>query len=473
MAVTNNTMILRRELMARMIKLLVKGELRENIDRIPYLMRPRGADASRCCVYKDRAMLKYRAMGFLGFGVDDEVDEMTTLAQYGDIAFAREKVAREPLSVMDEACSACVKVNYVVTNMCRGCVARPCAMNCNKQAISFHQGQAHIDASLCVNCGMCQKNCPFHAIIYQPVPCEEACPVGAISKDERGKEHINPEKCIYCGRCIEACPFGAVMERSHLIDIFRAMKNPDKKVIAIVAPAIAGQFKSSLENILGAIAKLGFDQVHEVARGADITTENEAEEFIEKMKAGEPFMTTSCCPCYYMLASRHVPELKPFVSHTRSPMYYSGELVRRDNPDAVIVFVGPCMAKRYEAYADPNVNYVLSFEEIGTMMVAMGVDAFSDHPMDLDPTIDPSSRGYAATGGVMAAVAKKVGDRAEIRPLVVDGITKQTIRDMRAYAKACPGNMVEVMACEGGCVNGCNVIANPKVAARQVLQYSK
>ncbi|MEG1076810.1 MAG: monomeric [FeFe] hydrogenase [Mucinivorans sp.] len=473
MAVTNNTMILRRELMARMIKLLVKGELRENIDRIPYLMRPRGADASRCCVYKDRAMLKYRAMGFLGFGVDDEVDEMTTLAQYGDIAFAREKVAREPLSVMDEACSACVKVNYVVTNMCRGCVARPCAMNCNKQAISFHQGQAHIDASLCVNCGMCQKNCPFHAIIYQPVPCEEACPVGAISKDERGKEHINPEKCIYCGRCIEACPFGAVMERSHLIDIFRAMKNPDKKVIAIVAPAIAGQFKSSLENILGAIAKLGFDQVHEVARGADITTENEAEEFIEKMKAGEPFMTTSCCPCYYMLASRHVPELKPFVSHTRSPMYYSGELVRRDNPDAVIVFVGPCMAKRYEAYADPNVNYVLSFEEIGTMMVAMGVDAFSDHPMDLDPTIDPSSRGYAATGGVMAAVAKKVGDRAEIRPLVVDGITKQTIRDMRAYAKACPGNMVEVMACEGGCVNGCNVIANPKVATRQVLQYSK
>ncbi|MEG0725599.1 MAG: hydrogenase, partial [Mucinivorans sp.] len=155
MAVTNNTMILRRELMARMIKLLVKGELRENIDRIPYLMRPRGADASRCCVYKDRAMLKYRAMGFLGFGVDDEVDEMTTLAQYGDIAFAREKVAREPLSVMDEACSACVKVNYVVTNMCRGCVARPCAMNCNKQSISFHQGQAHIDSSLCVNCGMC------------------------------------------------------------------------------------------------------------------------------------------------------------------------------------------------------------------------------------------------------------------------------------------------------------------------------
>lgn len=473
MAVTNNTMILRRELMTQMIKYLIKGELRENIDRIPYVMRPRGSETSRCCVYKDRAMLKYRAMGFLGFGVDDEVDEMTTLAEYGDIAFARKQVGKEPLSVMDEACSACVKVNYVVTNMCRGCVARPCAMNCNKHAISFHQGQAYIDASQCVNCGLCQKNCPFHAIIYQPVPCEETCPVGAISKDERGKEHIDPTKCIYCGRCIEACPFGAVMERSHLIDIFRAMQDPKKKVVAIVAPAIAGQFKTSLENILGAIGKLGFDEVREVAAGADVTTANEAEEFIEKMKAGEAFMTTSCCPSYYMLAARHLPELKPYVSHTRSPMYYSAEIVRREMPDAVIVFVGPCLAKRYEAYSDPNVNYVLSFEEVGTMMVAMGVDAFSDNStVELDAAIDPSSRGYAASGGVMAAVAKKVGDKAEIRPVVIDGITKQTIREMRGFAKACPGNMVEVMACEGGCVNGCNVIANPKVATRQVQQYA-
>lgn len=473
MAVTNNTMILRRELMTQMIKHLVGGTLRENIDRIPYIMRPRGSETSRCCVYKDRAMLKYRAMGLLGFGVDDEVDEMTSLADYGDIAFARTAVKGEPLSVMDEACSACVKVNYVVTNMCRGCVARPCALNCNKEAITFHNGQAFIHADKCVNCGLCQKNCPFHAIIYQPIPCEETCPVGAISKDERGKEHIDPKKCIYCGRCIEACPFGAIMERSNLIDIFRAMQDPDKKVVAIVAPAIAGQFKTSLENILGAIGQLGFDQVVEVAKGADVTTANEAAEFIEKMEAGEPFMTTSCCPSYYMLAARHLPEVKPYVSHTRSPMHYAAELVRQADPKAVVVFVGPCLAKRHEAKADPYVDYVLSFEEVGTMMIAMGVDAFSDSKEVLDTSIDPSSRGYAVTGGVMAAVAKAVGDRAEIRPVVVNGITRQTIRELRGYAKSCPGNMVEVMACEGGCVSGCNTIANPKVAARQVDNYSK
>lgn len=472
MATTTNTMILRRDLMTRIIKHLKDGNLRDNIDRIPYVMRPRDVEASRCCVYKDRAMLKYRAMGVLGFGTDDEVDEMTTLAQYYDTAYQRKKIEKEPLSVMDAACSACVRVNYVVTNMCRGCVARPCAANCNKDAIYFQNGQAHIDSSKCVNCGLCQKNCPFHAIIYVPVPCEEGCPVGAITKDDRGKEHIDPQKCIYCGRCISACPFGAIIERSHIVDIFKAIKS-EKEVIAIVAPAIAGQFKTPLENILGAITKVGFDKVVEVAKGADVTTANEAEEFIEKMAEGQPFMTTSCCPSYYILAARHLPEVKPFVSHTKSPMYYTAEIVRKENPNAVIVFVGPCLAKRFEGYSDPNVDYTLSFEELGTMFIAYGVNASQDSDYVKDNSIDPSSRGYAASAGVMGAVAKAVGERAEIKPIVIDGISKQTIRELRGYVKACPGNMIEVMACEGGCVNGCNVIANPKVATRQVQELAK
>lgn len=467
-------MILRRELMTLMLKELVKGtdELRKNIDRIPYIMRPRDGEVSRCCIYKDRAMLKYRAMGILGFGVVDELDEMTTLAEYTDMALAREKVEQEPLSVMTEACSACVKVNYVVTNMCRGCVGRACMMNCNKGAIRFENGQAHIMPEKCVNCGLCQKNCPFHAIVYMPVPCEEACPVGAISKDEKGKEHIDPKKCIYCGRCISACPFGAVMEKSHLIDIHKALKS-DRKVIAIVAPAIAGQFKAPLNDIMAAIKRLGFDEVKEVAKGADVTTKNEAAEFIEKMAAGEPFMTTSCCPSYYMLAARHLPEIKPYVSHTRSPMIYSAQIEKQAAPEAVIVFVGPCLAKRYEAYHDHNIDYVLSFEEVGTMFIANGVNPMEPSELLLDTAINPTSRGYAATAGVMHAVAVEIGDRVEVRPIVIDGITKQSIRDLKGYAKSCPGNMVEVMACEGGCVNGCNVIANPKIATRQVKEYAK
>ena len=476
MAVTNNTMILRRDLLTRIIRLLREDALAENIDRIPYLMRPKGyGEVSRCCIYKDRAMLKYRAMGVLGFGIEDEEDEMTSLAEYTRRAFDRTEPAENPLSVITDACSACVKVNYVVTNMCRGCVARPCEVNCNKGAIHFVNGQANIDSTKCVNCGLCMKNCPFHAIIYIPVPCEESCPVGAISKDEQGKEHIDPEKCIYCGRCLSACPFGAVMEKSHLIEIFKAFRS-ERPVVALVAPAVAGQFKTSLENIMGAIRKLGFDDVIEVAKGADVTTTNEAAEFAEKViEGGQAFMTTSCCPSYYRLAHRHMPEIAPFVSHTRSPMYYTAEIARKQYPEATIVFIGPCLAKRKEAYADPNVDLMLSFEELGTMFVAMGVDAFTNEAsMPLDGTIMASSRGYAATEGVMNAVAGQLPEsyRGQIRPVVINGIDRTTIRELRGYAKNCPGNMVEVMACEGGCVNGCNVIANPKVATRQVKELA-
>ncbi|MFI3294604.1 MAG: monomeric [FeFe] hydrogenase [Rikenellaceae bacterium] len=472
MAITKTT-LLRRDLLTRIIKLLRTGDLETQIDRIPYIMRPRDTtEISRCCVYKDRAMLKYRTMSALGFSMDDETDEMTSLATYTQMAFERERIEKEPLSVMDTACSACVKSNYVVTNMCRGCVARPCVSNCNKGAIYFQNGQAHIDPSKCVNCGLCQKACPFHSIIYIPVPCEEACPVGAISKDERGKEHIDPTKCIYCGRCISACPFGAVMERSHIVDIYKAF-NSQQKVIAIVAPAIAGQFKTSLSNILGAIKQIGFDEVIEVAKGADVTTANEADEFIEKMEEGQSFMTTSCCPSYYMLAARHLPEVKPYVSHTRSPMFYTAEMVRSANPSAKVVFVGPCLAKRFEAFSDPYVDYTLSFEELGTMFIALGIDAMTQSDYVQDQSIDPSSRGYAASAGVASAVASAVGDRYEIRPVVINGINKASIRELKGYVKSCPGNMVEVMACEGGCVNGCNVIANPKIATRQVQQLAK
>lgn len=476
MAVTNNTMILRRELLTRIVKLLNDNTLEENIDRIPYQMRPKGsAEVSRCCIYKDRAMLKYRAMGVLGFGIDEEEDEMTSLAEYTRLAFARERVSEHPLSVMTDACSACVKVNYVVTNMCRGCVARPCEVNCNKGAIHFVNGRANIDSTKCVNCGLCMKNCPFHAIVYIPVPCEESCPVGAISKDEQGKEHIDPEKCIYCGRCLSACPFGAVVEKSHLVELFKAFRS-ERPVVALVAPAAAGQFKTSLANIMGAIRKLGFDDVIEVAKGADVTTTNEAAEFAEKViDGGQAFMTTSCCPAYYRLAHRHVPEIAPFVSHTRSPMYYAAEIARRQYPDGVLVFVGPCVAKRKEAYDDPNVDLMLNFEELGTMFVAMGIDAFTDEAKaELDGTILPSSRGYAASEGVMNAVAGQLPAeyKDKIRPVVINGIDRQAIRELRGFAKSCPGNMVEVMACEGGCVNGCNVIANPKIAARQVKELA-
>lgn len=465
-------MLIRREMLTKLSRLLMENELELKVDRIPLELRPKGGSYSRCCIYKDRAMIKYKLMALLGFSIQEEQDELIPLSEYAKRAFERTELSPEPLTVVDEVCSACVKANYVVTNMCKGCMARPCIVNCPKDAVTFKDGHAEIIPSKCINCGICQKNCPFHAIIYVPVPCEESCPVNAISKNEDGLEKIDYTKCIYCGRCVSSCPFGAVMEKSHLIDVYKAKKD-GKKLIAMVAPAIAGQFKAPLPNILGAIRKLGFDDVIEVAKGANITTDKEATEYRHKMEEGQAFMTTSCCPSYTNLVKKHLTDLTPFVSDTRSPMYYTAELAREKYPDATLVFIGPCLAKRREAYTDPNADLMLNFEEIASMFVAARIEVNHVKGDTLDETVADTSRRYAVTTGVMGAVQAKLGNPADIKPIVINGIDKASIRELKGYVKSCPGNMVEVMACEGGCVSGCNVIANSKVATRQINELPK
>lgn len=474
MSATNNAMLIRRELLSIITKKIDEGNLVETIDRVPIEIRPKEtSEISRCCKYKDRAMLKYRLMALLGYSIQDETDELTPLSKYAQDALDRKTISDTPLTVIDEACSACVKANYFVTNMCRGCVARTCIMNCPKEAIIFVDGHAQITTNKCISCGICQDNCPFHAIIFTPVPCEEACPVGAITKDEKGIEHIDDSKCIYCGRCISACPFGAMMEKSHVVDVMAAIKDPKRKIVAMVAPAIIGQFKQPLGRMLNTIRKIGFDDVIEVALGANTTTANESAEFMERIEAGAPYMTTSCCTSYTQLITKHLPFMELYVSHTKTPAYYTAEIARKMYPDADLVFIGPCLSKKKEAILNDNIQYMLSFEEIGSMMVGLGLFIGKIDEEALNPEIEDSSRAYAISNGVMKAVGAKLPAGYPIKPLVISGINKASIKQLKMFEKKLPeANMIEIMSCEGGCVNGCNVLAKARVAARQVIEVS-
>ncbi|MGP1577465.1 MAG: monomeric [FeFe] hydrogenase [Treponema sp.] len=475
--INNGAAQLKREILIRIARLQLAGELEEGVHFIPREMAPLGSTPFRCCIYHDREILRKRVIARLGHSLEDHHEE-NTLAEYAREALRREKPTEPMLTVLDTACNACVRSHYMITNACQACVARPCVINCPKKCISIYSGRAHIDDDVCVNCGMCMQNCPYHAIIKIPVPCEEACPVGAISKNEHGKEEIDYSKCIFCGSCIRECPFGAMMDKSQMVDVIRHIMEKKKEVVAFYAPAIAAQFKAKQGQLEGAFQAAGFTATYEVAIGADITSDKEAKEFEERMERGDVVMTTSCCPAYVRAVKIHVPDLIPCVSDTRSPMHYTAELVKKEHPDCIAVFIGPCLAKRKEGLDDPFVDYVLSAEELSALFAAQDIEVAACPALVPDTPPTASGRNFAQSGGVAEAVRIRLKDQSILRAGSINGLNKEGMKQLASYGKAAAqkkqtdANLVEVMACPGGCIAGPCIITNYKTASMQLKKYA-
>jgi len=335
--------------------------------------------------------------------------------------------------------------------------------------VSFVVGRATIgegsEGQACINCGKCRDACPYHAIVHIPVPCEEACPVGAVTKGPDGKESIDPEACILCGRCVTACPFGAVMEKSDTLRVVRTLKEARRPAVALVAPSVLGQFPGDLGRIYGAVKALGFADVREVAEGAEETAAAEAAEWTHAVAGGhQAFLTTSCCPAW-VRASRQIPGMTPFVSTTPSPMVFAARRARAAYPDALLVFVGPCTAKRREALDTGAVDAVLTFEELGALFVARGVEVARAEPLLLKDQ-RPEGRGFALSGGVAGAVRAALGPGAAgLKAEPINGLNRKSLNLLKVYAKGKgTANLLEVMACEGGCVAGPGKVCSVKVA---------
>jgi [FeFe] hydrogenase (group B1/B3) len=466
MVAKNKAIQIRHEIQERIVRLINTDKLLEDIDNIPMAMRPRGSVSSRCCVYRDRALIKFKIMAMLGFECETEADELAPLSDYVLQSFVKASSEREIMHVVEDACHGCQQNNYVVTNMCRGCLGRPCEVNCPKDAVVFVGSRAMIDTNKCISCGICENVCPYHAIIYAPVPCEEACPVDAISKNERGKETIDFEKCTYCGKCLMACPFGAIVEESHLFDLAFALKRK-KKVVALLAPSAAAQFKSSPAKIKTALLQAGLTEVLYVAQGADLTAQAEAAEFTEKN--GE-LLTTSCCPSFVNVINKHVPTLANHVSHTPSPMVYAAQIAKQQHPDAKTLFIGPCLAKKAESFGVEHVDMVINFEELDAMLSAFDIDLQSINETETALSGSGHAWGFAATGGVLGAVKNHLPADTEIKPLVINGIDKKAIKLLGTLQKTKQYNFVEGMSCEGGCVGGCYMDVKPQVAQNRLQQ---
>eukprot|EP00727_Mastigamoeba_balamuthi_P014654 m51a1_g9814 putative ferredoxin hydrogenase (561) ;mRNA; f:1860032-1863078 len=471
-----------REVYERISRLFFADQLLEKIDYIPIEMRPMTAPSFRCCIYRDRAMVRYRILAALGLRVEKEADECRSLASYAQEALGRQRqqLPGPALTVLEECCNHCMRAQYYVTDACQGCIARPCATNCPKKAIEHDRGRAVIDADACIRCGKCMQVCPYHAIINLPIPCVQACPVGAITALPDGEKHFDWGKCIYCGSCQRACPFGAVMDRSQIIEVLKALKDPKEKVVAMIAPAAAGHFGNApIWAIVDAFKKAGFFEALEVSLGADMTAEEESREFQHKFGPGSakqkhPFMTTSCCPAYINCIRKHAQEIEEAISNTPTPMHFTAKLSKERWPGCTAVFIGPCVAKLQEAVTDTYTDYALTFVE--AMGILRGrnvvVETMLQPPAGYNGNLAGSleGRGFPIVGGVaQAVIALTPEGGTRVQPVVIDGLSAQAVRKLKSFAKAPPpGNLVEVMVCEGGCVSGPGCVSQPNVASGRV-----
>ena len=149
--------------------------------------------------------------------------------------------------------------------------------------------------------------------------------------------------------------------------------------------------------------------------------------------------------------------MKTYFSGTGVAMDYAARIAKEKYPDAKIVFVGPCVAKRKEAQRDEAVDFVMTFEEISSIFDAFEVNLEIVQPYAMEFSSVREAHGFAQAGGVMGAVKAFLKMEADkINAIQVSDLNKKNIGTLRAYAKSgkAPGQFIEVMACEGGCITG-------------------
>ena len=197
-------------------------------------------------------------------------------------------------------------------------------------------------------------------------PCSRACGVKAIGSDEFGRAKIDNEKlCILRYVYGSAVLLGAISDKSQIYQLARSLKEGNE-IIAEIAPAFVGQFGSmEPKDVHAALETLGFSEVYEVALGADIGAVSEARHYAEKVATGElPFLLTSCCPSWSMLAKKYFPTMIDNISQELTPMVATARSIKQEHPNAKVVFIGPCAAKKLEASrrsVRSDVDFVITF----------------------------------------------------------------------------------------------------------------
>ncbi|WP_461205690.1 [FeFe] hydrogenase, group A [Clostridium sp. DL1XJH146] len=360
------------------------------------------------------------------------------------------------------------------------------------------------DKSKCILCGDCVR------------VCHEVQNVGAIDFIKRGSkmtvgtaynEPLAESNCVGCGQCAAVCPTGAIVVKRDKTGLWKELSDNNKKVMVQIAPAVRVGIGEKLgeeigENVMGkivgALKRMGFDQVFDTSTGADLTVLEETNEFLKRLEENEKLpLFTSCCPAWVSYVEKNHRDLLNNVSTCRSPMQMFSSVIKEhysySKEKIVSVAIMPCTAKKNEAKRDEfkvdgeqSVDYVITTVELIEMIEEAGIVFSEIEPEAVDMPFGMSSGAgviFGVTGGVTEAVVRRVMDdksTAGLRTLAFKGIrgmegvkeTTVTVGDRELKIAIVSGlrnadnlvkkiksgeahyDFVEVMACPGGCVCG-------------------
>ena len=382
--------------------------------------------------------------------------------------------------------------------------------NDNREVGAFDDSSPAVvrDPSKCILCGDCVR------------VCEETIGMGIIDFAKRGynmqvmpafDRKLSETKCISCGQCSAVCPTGAITIYNQIGPAWRAIHDPQKRVVMQIAPAVRVAIgeafglrpgKNVLNQLVSALKFMGVDEVYDTTFGADLTVIEESEEFLRRLEVGGPFpMFTSCCPAWVKYLENENPKFLRNFSSCKSPQQMFGSLLKEkykkkdaeDGRTTYHISIMPCTAKKMEA-ARPEfehdgvreVDLVLTTQELIDMIKEAGIQL---RKMEYEAPDLPLGLGsgagviFGTTGGVAEAVARYVlpdkskntlrelnisplrGDESirevtlnvnqqEIRIAIVHGLINAKKLLKRIEAGEVSYHLVEVMTCPGGCVGG-------------------
>jgi iron only hydrogenase large subunit-like protein len=311
--------------------------------------------------------------------------------------------------------------------------------------------------------------------------CVKVCPFHAIHPNQSGKIEIDEELCVGCSICIQECRANHLTGSKDIIPALQAIRSHKGLVYALVAPAFLGQFSSDVTpgKLRTALKAAGFDGMIEVALFADILTLKEALEFDRNIQTENDYQLTSCCcPMWIAMIRKIYKELMPHVPPAVSPMIASGRAVKVMHPDALTVFIGPCLAKKAEAKEKDiagAVDFVLTFQEVQDIFRIMEIDPSRMEESEKDHS-SRAGRIYAHTGGVSEAVSATLerlnpNRRISIRTQQADGVPACKAMINELLSGNTNANFFEGMGCVGGCVGGPRVLIPHELGRAQVEEY--